>query len=481
MSSAVAHAYHRFFVYGAWRKPATDEVFDIHSPHDGTRVGAASVASPADVDVAVAAARQAFDEGPWPRMTVAERLAALKPFVEEYGSRTTEMSELVTAEMGSPHWFSDSAHGIGPFFLMQQTIEFAEGYAWSERRGSSMLVREPAGVVAVITPWNVPQVTILAKVFPALIAGCCVVVKPAPETPLDGMLLATMLAEADLPPGVVAVLPGGADAGRHLVAHPSVDKVAFTGSSVVGKAIAKTCADRLARCTLELGGKSAAIICEDASLERTIPGLRFSSFLNNGEACVAQSRVLAPRSRYDEIVVALAEDVAGFAVGDPADPETYVGPLVSARQHDRVQSYLELGVKEGATVATGGPGPVAGLSGGNYVKPTVFSDVDNSMRIAREEIFGPVVVVIPYDDVDDAVRIANDSPYGLGGSVWTKDRQAGLAIARRVRTGMFGINSFAPEFGVPFGGFKASGIGREYGPEAFDSYVEVKSIYGVPS
>jgi aldehyde dehydrogenase (NAD+) len=481
MPSRVARAYHQFFVDGEWRDPSTDAVFEIRSPHDSSPVGVSSAASPADVDAAVAAARRAFDQGPWPRMTVAERVAALVPFVEQFGSRTTEMAELVTAEMGSPHWFSDSAHGIGPFLLMQQTIEFANAYEWSERRGSSMLLREPAGVVAVITPWNVPQVTILAKLFPALIAGCCVVVKPAPETPLDGMLLATMLADADLPPGVVAVLPGGPEAGRHLVAHPGVDKVSFTGSSDVGRAIATTCAGRFARCSLELGGKSAAIVCEDASLERTIAGLRFSSFLNNGEACVAQSRILAPRSRYDEVVTALAEDVAGFAVGDPSDPDTYVGPLVSARQHDRVQGYLQAGVDEGATVATGGPGPVEGLTGGHYVKPTVFRDVDNSMRIAREEIFGPVVVVIGYDDIDDAVRIANDSPFGLGGSVWTKDRHAGLAIARRIRTGMFGINSFAPDFGVPFGGFKASGIGREYGPEAFDAYVEIKSVYGLPA
>jgi betaine-aldehyde dehydrogenase len=409
-------------------------------------------------------------------MTVAERIAALAPFVEQFGSRTTEMAELVTAEMGSPHWFSDSAHGIGPFFLMQQTIEFANAYVWSERRGSSMLLREPAGVVAVITPWNVPQVTILAKLFPALIAGCCVVVKPAPETPLDGMLLATMLAEADLPPGVVAVLPGGSDAGRHLVEHPGVDKVAFTGSSDVGRAIAKTCADRFARCSLELGGKSAAIVCEDASLERTVAGLRFSSFLNNGEACVAQSRILAPRSRYDEIVTALAEDVASFVVGDPSDPDTYVGPLVSARQHDRVQGYLQAGVDEGATVATGGPGPVEGLAGGHYVRPTVFRDVDNSMRIAREEIFGPVVVVIGYDDVDDAVRIANDSDYGLSGSVWTGDPQAGVDVARRVRTGTYGVNGMGMDFSSPFGGFKDSGLGRELGPEGLAEYLESKTI-----
>ncbi|KLO28753.1 aldehyde dehydrogenase [Mycolicibacter heraklionensis] len=473
------HDFPQFFLDGTWRQPTSTETFDVRSPHDGTRVGSAPVASPEDIDIAVAAARRAFD-GPWPRMSVAERIAALRPFLEEYGRRTGEMAALVTAEMGSPVWFSEAAHGTGPLALMQQTVSFADSYDWWEKRGTSMVVREPAGVVGVITPWNVPQVTIAAKLFPALIAGCPVIVKPAPETPLDAMLLATMLAEADLPNGVVAVLPGRTEAGRRLVEHPDVDRIAFTGSSEVGRWIARTCADRLARFSLELGGKSAAIICEDASLERTIAGLRFSSFLNNGQACVAQTRILAPRSRYDEIATALAETTGEFSVGDPTDPQTYIGPLVSSRQRQRVEGYLELGVAEGATVAAGGPGGVDGLTNGQYVKPTVFRDVDNSMRIAREEIFGPVVVVIPYDDIDDAVRIANDSPYGLGGSVWTKDRHAGLDIARRVRTGTFGINSFAPEFGVPFGGFKSSGIGREYGPEAFDEYVEIKSVYGVP-
>ena len=344
-----------------------------------------------------------------------------------------------------------------------------------------MLVREPSGVVGIITPWNVPQVTIVAKLLPALIAGCTVVIKPAPETPLDGMLLATLLAEADLPPGVVAVLPGATPAGRRLVEHPDVDRIGFTGSADVGRWIAQTCGARLARFSLELGGKSAAIVCEDASITRTVAGLKFSSFLNNGQACVAQTRILAPRSRYDEVVDALVETVDSMAVGDPRDPATDIGPLVSARQRDRVRGYIDIGTAEGARLAAGGAGEIDGLPDGNYVRPTVFADVDNAMRVAREEIFGPVVAVIPYDDIDDAVRIANDSPYGLGGSVWTKDRQAGLAIARRVRTGMFGINSFAPEFGVPFGGFKASGIGREYGPEAFDEYVELKSVYGVPT
>ncbi len=478
---AKAYAFDRFFIDGVWVTPATAESFDIRSPHDATAVGSAPIASAADVDRAVAAARRAFDEGPWPRMTVEERITALRPFVDAYATRTSELAALVTAEMGSPATFSEHAHGLGPLLLMQATLGFAESYSWTEQRGTSMLVREPAGVVGIITPWNVPQVTMLAKVLPALVAGCTVVVKPAPETPLDAMLLAALLADADLPPGVAAVLPGATAAGRRLVEHPDVDRIAFTGSADVGRAIASTCGQRLARCSLELGGKSAAIVCEDASLGRTVAGLRFSSFLNNGQACVAQSRILAPRNRYDEVVHALAEAADGFVVGDPREHATDIGPLVSARQRDRVRGYIELGISEGATLVAGGPDAVEELADGHYVRPTVFRDVDNSMRIAREEIFGPVIVVIAYDDVDDAVAIANDSPYGLGGSVWTKDRRAGLAIARRVRTGMFGINSFAPEFSVPFGGFKASGIGREYGPEAFDEYVEIKSVYGVPT
>jgi aldehyde dehydrogenase (NAD+) len=475
----MSYTFDRLFLAGAWVSPSTGDAFDIRSPHDGSGVGAAPIASEVDVDVAVAAARRAFDDGPWPRMSVAERIAALRPFVDAYGARTAELAALVTAEMGSPATFSEAAHGIGPWVLMQQTLQFAEEYAWTETRGTSVLVREPSGVVGVITPWNVPQVTIIAKLLPALVAGCAVVVKPAPETPLDAMLLAQLLAEADLPPGVAAVVPGATAAGRGLVEHPGVDRIAFTGSADVGRSIAAACGQRLARCSLELGGKSAAIVCEDASIPRTVEGLKFSSFLNNGQACVAQSRILAPRSRYDEVADALAEAADGFIIGDPREPATDIGPLVSARQRDRVVGYVHIGIEEGATVAAGGTESPEGLDDGNYVRPTVFRDVDNTMRVAREEIFGPVIVVIPYDTVDDAVRIANDSPYGLAGSVWTKDRGAGLDIARRVRTGMFGINAFAPGFDLPFGGFKASGIGREYGPEAFDEYVEMKSVYGV--
>lgn len=479
--AGVTARFDRFFVAGRWVAPATDDASDIRSPHDGTHVGAAPVASEADVDGAVEAARRAFDHGPWPRMTVAQRIAALRPFVDAYGARASEIASLVTAEMGTPATFAEAAHGVGPFVLMQQTLQFAHDYPWTESRGTGVLLREPSGVVGVITPWNVPQVTIAAKLLPALIAGCTVIVKPAPETPLDAMVLAELLADADLPPGVAAVLTGGTAAGKRLVEHPGVDRIAFTGSADVGRFIASACGQRLARFSLELGGKSAAIVCEDASLPRTVEGLKFASFLNNGQACVAQSRILAPRRRYDEVAQALADAADAFVIGDPRDATTDIGPLVSARQRDRVSGYVDIGVSEGATVLAGGNGGIDGLDSGHYMRPTVFRDVDNTMRIAREEIFGPVIVVIPYDDVDDAVAIANDSPYGLAGSVWTKDRRAGVEIARRVRTGMVGINAFAPGFDLPFGGFKASGIGREYGPEAFDEYVEIKSVYGVPA
>jgi betaine-aldehyde dehydrogenase len=300
------------------------------------------------------------------------------------------------------------------------------------------------------------------------------VVKPAPEAPLDALVLAELVDQLGLPEGVVSVLPGGPDVGRHLVAHPLVDKVAFTGSTAVGREIASVCGQQLKRTSLELGGKSAAIVLEDADLDRTAAGLRFASFMNNGQACAAQTRVLAPRSRYADVVAALEAQVRSFAVGDPLDPATEIGPLVNGRQQERVLGYVRLGEQEGARIVARGD---AGPEGGCYVAPTLFADVDNRMRIAQEEIFGPVLSVIPYDDVDDAVRIANDSDYGLAGTVWTADIEAGLDVARRVRTGTYGVNTYTMDFAAPFGGFKASGVGREFGPEGLAQYTEVKSIY----
>jgi len=470
----------RLYVGGAWVAPTSAEVIDVRSPHDGTPVGRVPLATPADVDAAVAAARRAFDEGPWPRLSPAERIAVVERFASLYAERVAELSAIITAEMGSPRWFAELGQGPGALALIQLAIDHAKNYPWEVDRGPSLVRREPVGVVGAITPWNVPQLVIMPKLVPALLAGCTVVVKPSPEAPLDAMIMAEVLHAARFPEGVVSVLPGDGVAGRHLVEHPGVDKIAFTGSSAVGRWIGASCGGDLKRCCLELGGKSAAILLEDANLDRTVSGLKFASLLNNGEACVAQTRILAPRSRYVEVVDALAAMVSDLPVGDPNDLTTYIGPLVSARHRERVHGYLEIGVAEGATVATGGPGEVRGLEDGQYVRPTLFSDVTPDMRIAREEVFGPVLSLLRYDDEADAIRLANDSDYGLAGSVWTRDREHGLEIARAIRTGTFGINGYAPDVGVPFGGYKASGIGREYGPEGFDQYVELKSVYGVP-
>lgn len=472
-------SFDRLFIGGRWVEPAGSGQISVVSPHTEEVVARVPAGEKADMDRAVAAARWAFDHGDWPHMSAAARATYLERLLQLVQEQQENFAQMITLEMGSPISFSRLGQTSAATMVLHYYIDLASSFAFEEVRegmmGPVLVRREAVGVAACIVPWNVPLFTTMLKLAPALTAGATVVLKPAPETPIDGLFLAELIEQAEFPPGVVNVVPADRDVGEYLVCHPGVDKVAFTGSTAAGRRIAALCGERLKRCTLELGGKSAAIILDDAPLEQTIGGLVPAVLMNNGQACVAQTRVLASKRRYDDVVQALAHALQRVPVGDPCDPSTVVGPLVSARQRERVEGYIRIGREEGAQVVCGGGRPKH-LSRGWYVEPTVFANVKNDMRIAREEIFGPVVAVIPYETEEEAIRIANDSEYGLSGTVWTSDLNRGLEIARQVRTGTYTVNGFALEFRAPFGGFKASGLGRELGPEGLLAYLEVKSI-----
>ncbi|MEZ5749009.1 MAG: aldehyde dehydrogenase [Caenibius sp.] len=467
-----------FFIGNEWVKPASDRCFTLINASTEEEIGTVPEAVEADIDAAVAAARKAFDESGWAQTSPAERAAVMERFMAAVAARGPQIAEAVSAQNGMPIALSTMLEGQFGAGVIQYYAELAKGLGQPDVRPSQMgketlVERSALGVVAAIVPWNFPVTLALNKVAPAMAAGCTLVIKPSPGTVLDSYLLAEAALEAGVPTGVLNWVAADRGAGAHLVSHPGVDKVAFTGSTAAGRKIAGVCGEMLRPVTLELGGKSAAILLEDADIGTFLQGVPMACMLNNGQACYNGTRILAPKSRYDEVVGALADFAQSLTVGDALDPATHVGPMASAAHRDKVMSYVEIGKQEARLVA-GGNSPA---NRGFFVEPTIFADVDNSDRIAQEEIFGPVLSVIPYDGEDEAIRIANDSEYGLGGSVWSADSEHAKAVAHRVESGTVGVNGYMPSLGSPFGGVKASGLGREFGPEAIGLYQNLKSIY----
>ena len=466
------------FIDGRLR--AADRAEPVLEAATGEPLGDGASATAAEVDEAVTAARAALAE--WSSASPDHRAEALGGFAAALQRRARTTDQLVTRENGMPMSLSRGANGAFPAALLRYYAQLITETPIEEIRpsviGHTIVRREPVGVVAAVVPWNYPQALAAFKLAPALAAGCTVVLKASPETALDALVFAEAAEEAGLPAGVLNVVPGGAEAGAHLVSHPGVDKVSFTGSTAVGRIIGEACGRLLRPVTLELGGKSAAIILDDADLDATMKGLKSVSFINNGQTCFLGSRILAPRSRYAEVIEAVAGLVGSLNVGDPLDTATDIGPVVSARQRDRVLNYIEMGKISGAKLIAGGGVP-RDQPRGWFVSPTVFADVDNSDRIAQEEIFGPVLAVIPYDGDAHAVELANDSEFGLAGTVWSTDSDRATEVAREMRTGTVGINDYQLDIGAPFGGVKASGIGRELGPEGLHEFFDLKSIYRV--
>lgn len=473
----------KLFIGGHWTKPASHERIIVTSPYTERTVAEVVSASQTDADLAVRAARWTFDAGHWRSAPLEERVSVMRRLSDLLEQNEAVMGDLITREMGCPIRLSVKMQATVARRVLDSFIELAPEYTWQEVRrsptGDALVIREPVGVVLAVVPWNVPQVITMMKIAPALLAGCSVVLKPAPETPLDAYLLADLAAQAGLPDGVLNVVPARAEVSEYLVTHPGVDKVSFTGSTAVGKRIAALCGQDVRRVTLELGGKSAAIIFEDADLETAVKTLRLGSLRNNGQVCSAKSRILVSRSIEHEVIEGLHAMMSAMPIGDPSDVDTMVGPLVTARQRERVEGYFEIGKREGAEVVLGGGRP-SDQPHGWFIEPTIFRDVRRDMTIAQDEIFGPVLTVLTFDDDDEAVAIANDSRYGLSGAVYTQDLERGMSVARGLRTGAIELNGSPTGSRAPLGGFKQSGLGREGGPEGFDAYVEVKSV-GLPA
>ncbi len=468
--------YERFYVNGQWVEPAGTGTIDVINSTTEEVMGQVPEGTPKDIGAAVAAAKAAFPG--WAQTAPAERARLLSAIAEKLTARSGEIAELIANEVGMPIPLATAVQAGLPIAVMSYYAKLAGEFNFEgEAIGNSLVLHEPIGVVGCITPWNFPLHQVVAKVAPAIAAGCTIVLKPSEVAPLTSFILAEIIDEVGLPAGVFNLVTGyGPVVGEALAAHPDVDMVSFTGSTRAGKRVSELASKTIKRVALELGGKSANLILDDADLEKAVRSGVSSCYFNSGQTCSALTRMLVPRDRHDEAVRIAKAAAAKFGPGDPRDANTRLGPLISATQRDRVVSYIRKGIEEGATLVTGGTEAPEGLEKGYFVQPTVFANVRNDMTIAREEIFGPVLSIIPYDDEDDAVRIANDTVYGLGGGVWSSDVERAKRVARRLRTGQVDINGGAFNPFAPFGGYKQSGNGREFGKYGFDEYLEVKSL-----
>ena len=466
----------QFYINGKWVEPISSDTLDVINPATEEVIETIAMGGTEDVDAAVAAAKAAFET--YSVTTREERLALLDRIIAVYTRRADELADMVSQEMGAPMWLAKAAQaalGLAHFATARSILA---DFEFETQLGTTLLVREPAGVCGMITPWNWPLNQISCKVAPALAAGCTMVLKPSEVAPLNAILLAEILDEAGVPAGVFNLVNGdGVNVGAPLSSHPDIDMMSFTGSTRAGVEVARAAAPSVKRVAQELGGKSANIVLDDADFETVVSRDLASMYMNSGQSCNAGTRMLVPAARMDEAAAIAAEAAKNIVVGDPRTVGTTIGPVVSATQFSRVQQYIEKGIGEGAQLVTGGPGKPEGLDTGYYVQPTVFSHVSNDMTIAREEIFGPVLVMIGYEDDDDAVRIANDTAYGLSGYISGSSDRA-RAMARRIRTGNVHLNGSGPDFNAPFGGYRQSGNGREWGKLGFEEYLETKAIMG---
>ena len=474
-SGSDMHERPHLYIDGSWVEPNGEGTIEVINPASEGVIGSVPVGSESDANAAVEAARAAFTG--WSESTIDERSNYLNLLSSALKDRGEEIAELITSEVGTPIEYSRMAMVGTPRVVSRSYAKILDGFAWEEEIRNSIVVKEPIGVVAMITPWNFPLHQIIGKVAPAIAAGCTMVLKPSKEAPLNAFVLADILDEIGLPNGVFNLISGhGREIGETLASHPEVDMVSFTGSTNAGVRVSELAAPSVKRVTLELGGKSANIILDDADIPRAASSAIYSCFANSGQECSALTRLLVPEDSREEVVEVIASKIGRYTVGDPMDGTSKCGPLVSKRQQESVSRYISTGIDEGATLVAGGEGMPDDLDSGFYVRPTVFADVTPEMTVFREEIFGPVLCITTYSNVEEAIELANDSEYGLSGGVWSGDESRAMKVARKLRTGQVSINGGAFNVTAPFGGYKKSGLGRELGVHGMEEFLETKSI-----